>query len=337
MTGSGYLRILSFLLMITEIAQQIAAKLRQARRVLLIPGTHPDGDSISSTSAMFLYLKMHGVPASIFSAINPPESLLFLPHADESRTDTAIFHDETIDTIVVFDAGDLRYAGIADKIPLMPRRPVIINIDHHASNENFGDLNLVIKDAAATTEVLYNFFRAINHPIHEDLATCLLTGLMTDTDHFSNSATTASAMAMASDLLVRGARLHVIRKNTQNNKSVTLLKLWGIALARLYYQPGADAVITYLFQKDYESYGMTSQEVEGISDFMNKLGEGRYVLFLKETPDGQVKGSFRTTHDDVDVAKLALRLGGGGHKKAAGFTVPGRLEETDRGVKIVQK
>lgn len=318
------------------IAQKIHQHLLRARRVLLIPGTHPDGDSISSTSAMFLYLKMNGVPASIFSEIDPPESLLFLPHADESRGDTAIFRDETIDTIVVFDAGDLRYAGIIDLIPLMAEKPTIINIDHHASNVNFGDLNLVKTDAAATTEVLYNFFRTIGHTINDDLATCLLTGLFTDTDHFSNAATTASAMAMASDLLVHGARLHIIRKHTQNNKSVALLKLWGIALARLYYQPGTDAVITYVFQKDYESYGLSSEDVNGISNFMSNLGEGRYVLFLKETADGNVNGSFRTTHDDMDVAELAKRLGGGGHKKAAGFTVPGRLLETDRGVKIVQ-
>lgn len=320
----------------TDIANNIAEKLRQARRVLLIPGTNPDGDSLSSACAMYLYLKKLDIPATIFCPIPIHENFLFLPHTDRIIQDTRAF-TEGVDTIVVFDAGDLRYAGLADQLPTMPARPFLINIDHHKSNEHFGDLNMVIADASATTEVLYHFFKAINAPLDADMATCLLTGIITDTEHFSNAATTADAMAIASELIAHGARLHTIRKNTLNNKPVALLKLWGIALARLYYQPTQGAVITYVFQKDYEHFGLAEDDVQGLPNFLNNLGEGRYTLFLKETADGQIKGSFRTMRDDVDVSAIAQRLGGGGHQKAAGFTLSGRLEETERGVKIVQK
>ncbi|MBI4098648.1 MAG: DHH family phosphoesterase [Candidatus Magasanikbacteria bacterium] len=320
--------------MIDENAQSIAQHLKQARFVLLIPGTNPDGDSVSSVCALRLYCEAAHIPAALFCPTPISQNLAFLPGVHEIQNDNTLLTNPAVDTIIVCDAGDLRYAGLADTLATMTKRPTIINIDHHASNEHFGDFNLVNPSAAATTEVIYGFFKAVNFPLTEDSATCLLTGLMTDTEHFSNAATTASAMDMASDLITRGARLHTIREHTQNNKPVALLKLWGIALARLYYQPRHDSVVTYLFQKDYEHYGLAENEVNGISNFLNNLGEGKYTLFLKETTDGQIKGSLRTTRDDVDVAELAKQFGGGGHKKAAGFMIPGRLEETARGVRM---
>lgn len=320
--------------MMTEIAQQISERLRQARRVLLIPGTNPDGDSLGSACAMFIYLKRQDIPAEIFCPTPVPSNLQFLPHADRITNDERAF--EGADVVVVFDSGDLRYAGLADRIPQMPARPFIINIDHHVSNEYFGDLNLVEKDAAATTEVLYELLTTIGVSPDPDMATCLLIGILTDTDYFSNTAATANAMAIASELITCGARLHAIREHTLNNKPVALLKLWGITLARLYYQPAHRSAITYVFQKDYEHFGLDEADVYGIANFLNRLGEGSYSLFLKETADGHVKGSLRTTRDDVDVSEIAKRFGGGGHQKAAGFKVPGRLQETERGVKIVQ-
>lgn len=318
-----------------EVAQQIAEQLRQARRVLLIPGTNPDGDSLGSACAVFIYLKRQDIPVEIFCPTPTPPNLQFLPYADRITNDERVFA-EGADVIAVFDSGDLRYAGLAERLPLMPAPPTIINIDHHVSNENFGHLNLVTKDAAATTEVLYEFFKSIGAPIDADMATCLLTGIITDTEHFSNAATTGAAMAVASDLIACGARLHAIRQHTLNNKPVALLKLWGIALARLYVQPVNRSAITYVFQKDYEHFGLDEADVYGIANFLSRLGEGDYSLFLKETTDGHVKGSLRTTRDDVDVSAIAKRFGGGGHQKAAGFKVPGRLLETEHGVKIVQ-
>jgi phosphoesterase RecJ-like protein len=192
-------------------------------------------------------------------------------------------------------------------------------------------------DAASTTEVLYRFFQEVGFDLDADVATCLFAGIINDTDHFSNAATTASAMSVASDLITHGARINAVRAGMLQNKSVSLLKLWGIALARLYFQPTQEAVVTYLFQKDYESYGLTDGEVHGIPNFLNNLGEGRYTLFLKETENGSIKGSLRTTRDDIDVATIAKNFGGGGHKKAAGFTIPGRLVETPQGVRVVSQ
>ena len=118
------------------------------------------------------------------------------------------------------------------------------------------------------------------------------------------------------------------------NKSIHLLKLWGIVLSRLNKKPDTDIAYTYLTNKDLAEHGASDADVEGISNFLNKLNDATISLFMKETEDGKIKGSFRTTHDDVDVAAVAKLFGGGGHKKAAGFSLPGKLVETEQGWKI---
>ena len=110
------------------------------------------------------------------------------------------------------------------------------------------------------------------------------------------------------------------------NKSIDIIKLWGVILSRLNKKEEIDMAYTYLTIKDLVKYGIDDDDVEGISNFLNKLDGAKISLFIKETADGKVKGSFRTTHEDVDVSALAKKLGGGGHKKAAGFTADGTIE-----------
>jgi len=95
---------------------------------------------------------------------------------------------------------------------------------------------------------------------------------------------------------------------------------------RLTKKENSDMAYTYLTIKDLTQYGINDDDVEGISNFLNKLDGAKVSLFIKETADGKIKGSFRTTNDDVDVSALAKKMGGGGHKKAAGFTTDGTIE-----------
>jgi len=318
-----------------KIAQQIINHLDQARRVLMITHPQPDGDGLGAVCAFKKYLEQKSIESILFCKTPAQKDLQFLPFVEELTTDISVFEDKKIDTVISFDAGDVHYLGLADEIEKIKNTATIINIDHHPSNTEYGHLNIVKPSAASTTDIVHEFFDFADHEIDEDIATCILSGLVSDTNHFSNAATTASAMALASKMIAKGAKLHTIRKNILQNKSVSLLKLWGIALARLYYQPTQDAVITYLFQKDYEHFGLTENEVQGIPNFLNNLDEGKYSLFLLETQDDKIRGSLRTTCDDIDVSEIARKFDGGGHQKAAGFTTPGRLEETGRGVKIV--
>lgn len=297
-----------------------------ATKIMIIPHQHPDGDCLGSASALKEYLDTIDKDAVIFCATPAHPKYHFLPQVKSIATDPAHFDDSAIDTIVVFDSGDLRYAGVSDH--LREHRATIINIDHHPTNEKYGAINLVVPHASSTAEIVYNFFRHNQITISAKIATALLTGIITDTDNFTNGATSASALLCAGELLRAGGNLGRINRLLQKNKSLSVLRLWGVALSRLAKDEKSDITHTYLTQQDFIALQANDSEADGIANFLNNLDGAKTTLMLRETADGKTKGSLRTTLDDIDVSAIAKRLGGGGHKKAAGFTTDAAITET---------
>ena len=309
-----------------RVARQIYHAIQAANHIILIPHPKPDGDALGSVSAMTRYLRRIEKNHTAFCATTISPRLAFIPHAAEIATADSVWTELNPDVVMVFDSGDLRYAGIADHLKQLPHPPVIINIDHHATNELYGHHNLVLPTASSTTEVLYNFFKYNQIKIDAAMATCLLTGLITDTDNFTNAATSSRALSIAGDLIRRGGDLGLIQESVFKDKSMNALRLWGLSLSRLTTDNETGVVHTYLTQADWKKYAVSDIETEGIANFMNNLDEAPAALILKELGDGKVKGSLRTTRNDVNVSAWAKALGGGGHKKAAGFTVTGSID-----------
>src|SRR3989344_2641398 len=303
-------------------AHQIHDHIKNANKLALVSHPNPDGDTLGAAMAFAEYLQTLGKEVKIFCLTPVPDKFGFLKNIHLVSQDPKTFLD--MDTITVLDCGDLRYAGVVEL--LKDHAATIINIDHHATNEKYGHMNMVVVGAASTTEVVYNFFKFNSIRITPSMATALLTGLITDTDNFSNSATSHTSLIASSELLRLGANWTVIHHSLVQNKSIAILKLWGLILSRLTKKENSDMAYTYLTIKDLTQYGINDDDVEGISNFLNKLDGAKVSLFIKETADGKIKGSFRTTNDDVDVSALAKQMGGGGHKKAAGFTTDGTIE-----------
>jgi len=315
-------------------AKQIHDHIQSAERIALVSHQNPDGDTLGSAVAFAQYLLNHGKQVKIFCLSSVPDKFNFLHNIGLVSNDPFVFRD--VDTITVLDCGDLRYAGVAEL--LKEHNATIVNIDHHATNEKYGRYNLVMDNWASTTEVVYNFFKINNITITPTMATALLTGLITDTDNFTNSATSHTSLTAAGQLLRLGANWLIINRSLLQNKSIHLLKLWGIVLSRLNKQSDINMAYTYLTNKDMTEHGANDADVEGIANFLNKLNDDSSIsLFMKETENGTMKGSFRTTRDDIDVSALAKKLGGGGHKKAAGFTVDGNVEQIVRRIVDLQK
>lgn len=312
--------------MFTPTAQRIHTRVHAANQILLVPHQNPDGDTLGSVTAFWEWLKLNQKTAEVYCATPAAEKFSYLPHIQHVKSDPNIWQKNDFDLIVVFDSSDLRYAGIHDFLVNHPSPPPVMNIDHHASNLHYGHENLVVTSAASTTEIVYRFFVANRIPINQTMATCLLTGLITDTDHFTNAAASPLSLKVGSDLLAKGANLSIIKRWLVKDKTVAILKVWGAVLSRLELHPTLDVSYTYITQADLKTHGVKETEAEGIANFFNTLSEGRMALVLTELPDGNVKGSFRTTSDSIDVSRFAKTLGGGGHKKAAGFTVSGPVD-----------
>lgn len=305
-----------------QIARQIHKHLVNSEKVLIIPHQNPDGDALGSLSALAEYMLSRKQDVRLFCVTPVSKKYSFLRHTISVEIDPGLFDDPSISTIVVLDSSDLRYAGV-DKL-IKKTKAKIINIDHHITNEKYAHMNMVMPGTSSTAEVLYNFFVHNNVEINHHMATSLLTGIISDTENFTNGATTTSSLNVAGELLGRGANLNLITKWVIKNKTVNLLRLWGLVFSRL--NTREDIVYTYMMKADLKKFGVSEAEADGISNFLNNLEGAKMTLMLREAEEGKMKGSFRTTRDDVDVAALAKKFGGGGHRKAAGFLMDGTIE-----------
>ncbi|MFH1142907.1 MAG: DHH family phosphoesterase, partial [Candidatus Uhrbacteria bacterium] len=297
--------------------RQINQALIRANHVLILPDERIDGDSLGATLSLYRYLDRINKKVTIVCSDQTPEIYRFLDHIDLCLFDQGLLNDKTIDLVICVDSSDIKYVeSLTDQIP---GRVSVINIDHHDSNPGYGDLVQVIPGQSATTEIIYNFFQENNIYIDPEMATALLTGIYYDTTVFSNKSTRDRSLAIASDLFMLGARVQQIVQNLQLNRSLAVLKIWGLALERLRKHPILDVVVTCITLKDLEETKASDESLNGLTNFLHGIIDIDSLVVLCEVPEG-VNGSMRTMNGDV--ATLAQYFGGGGHTKASGFTIP---------------
>lgn len=310
--------------------RQLHDALRKAESVLIVSDGRPDGDSLGSTTALYHWLKREGKYVRLFCIVPPPSGFLFLDGIHDMTANPDVFN-HPYDVVITCDTTDAEHCGISEHLKRIPQKPLLAEFDHHNTNAFFGDINLVDTSACSTCEVVYRFFEAEHIAIDDKMATSLLTGLCTDTSHFSNAGTTAVGMEAAGNLCAAGARQTDILKNIVRNKTIPALRLWGTALERLKHIPELNLAVTYFKLEEIQKTEGGEEAVAGVSNFLNAACAGvDTIIVLKEIPDGNTKASVRSL--DRDISILCKKLGGGGHKKAAGFTVPGKIKLDKNGV-----
>lgn len=316
--------------MFAHTAKQIYEKILVANSLVLVPHQGPDGDALGASTAFAQWLNILQKPYTLFCKTPSAPKFSYLPNIERLTTDTDIWKNP-IDVVVVFDSGDLEYAGVQAYIEPIRSKILLINIDHHATNTHFGDLNLVDTASSSTSEMIQRFFFLNHIAVEKNMATSLTTGFITDTDSFTNAATTRSSLASVGQLLEKGAKLFPIQERVYKDISIPALKIWGIMLEHLEKDNATDTVYSMITQQDLRTVGISEKDLEGfftlMNNFLNNISDGKAKFLLKEGEKNQWKGSFRTTRNDVDVSAYAQLLGGGGHQKAAGFRVNGEQNE----------
>ncbi len=228
------------------------------------------------------------------------------------------------DLIVVVDSAELSLLGTmyTENIDLFSEVPVL-NIDHHISNSQYGQLKLIDPTAASATEVLYNWFTwnpKWKSQMTPDMATLLLTGLITDTRSFQNPNTTPRSLEVAAELLDLGARQQEIIQHMYKTKPLSTLRIWGRALNAIQIDADARIVWSTVSREDLQELGATSKETHGILDeLLSTIPDADVYVLFTETEEGGFKASLRSS-PVIDVNVAASRLfGGGGHARASGF------------------
>ena len=300
--------------------KDITATLHGARRIALVSHRDPDPDTIGSALALGLGLESLGKQVSWHCADPVPEQQRFL-HGSERFTQAP--PPEDVDLVVTVDFGSVDRAKFA-----LPGRPTLVNIDHHASNDNFGTANLVDVTAAASAEVVSRVIDALGIKWTPEMATAALVGIMTDTGSFQFPSTDARALDRAARLREAGADLQAITYNIFRNKRFEALKLWGFAFSRLVREDEGQLVWTEIRAGDIEAAEARDEDISGLVEQVARSAGMRVAVLFNEQR-GSVKVSCRTSQwePSVDASALMARFGGGGHVRAAGALIEGSLAD----------
>ena len=298
--------------------KDIAATLRGAKRIALVSHRDPDPDTVGSALALGLGLESLGKRVSWHCADPVPEQQRFLHGSERFTQDPP---PEDVDLVVTVDFGSVDRAKFA-----LPARPTLVNIDHHASNDNFGTANLVDVTAAASAELVSRVIDALEIKWTPEMATAALVGIMTDTGSFQFPSTDARALDRAARLREAGADLQAITYNIFRNKRFEALKLWGFAFSRLRREENGQLVWTEIRVGDIEEAEARDEDISGLVEQVARSSGMRVGLLLNEQR-GVVKISCRTSQwePSVDASALMAQFGGGGHVRAAGALIEGDL------------
>ncbi|MGL5830767.1 MAG: DHH family phosphoesterase [Candidatus Altimarinota bacterium] len=310
-----------------ELFLEAGRAIDKAQKILCISHRRPDGDTLGASNSLYWGMKTLGKDVEMACVDDIPARYFFM---DDIRKNIKEFNFEDYDLIFVSDAG-ASYMTQYDQIypEIFKGKVPVINLDHHSSNDNFGTINIVDVNSASTTILIFKIFNFLNIKITPQAATAMLCGIYNDTGSLMHSNTTLEVFEITGKLVELGGNVNVVAKNLFNTTPVSTMKLWGKILERASVndQGVAFSVIT---NDDFKQAGARSDELAGVVDFLNSIPNTKFTVLLNEDEKGNVKGSFRTRRDDIDLAELAGHFGGGGHKKAAGFTMPGRLHREIR-------
>ncbi|OGJ42090.1 hypothetical protein A3B60_00580 [Candidatus Peregrinibacteria bacterium RIFCSPLOWO2_01_FULL_39_12] len=314
------------MLLITE---KLKIEFQKAKRIFLenqkfciISHRSPDGDAVGSNLGLRLALESLGKEV-VSACVDPaPENSSWLKKADTFVTD---FNYEDFDAIVSVDCGALKLFVFHEAKPeILSGQKPFINFDHHISNNGFGTVNPVAPEECSTSIIIYKFLQFCEWPVTIDIATCLMHGIYFDTGGLMHSNTSGEVFKVVSDLLSKGANLRKIVKELFHTTPINKLRLWGRIMERTYVNEDS-VTISAVGKSDYDACNSTSHDTGGVIDYLNAVPNSKYCLLLSEDEKGLVKGSLRTQRDDINLSDVASQWGGGGHPKASGFGVQGKL------------
>lgn len=309
---------------ITTTFREAKKLIERSQKILLISHRRPDGDTLGANIAIHLWLQSLGKQTTLACIDVPSHRYAFLP---DIRQFVREFDFRQYDLIIVSDAGAHYMTQFHTVYPdIFSGEVPVLNIDHHASNDNFGTLNIVDPVAPSATVIVYRWFEYMKVLLTPAISTALLTGIYNDTGSLMHSNTTEEVYKQSSNLVAHGARVHTITKSMFKNDSLSTLKLWGRVLENM--RVTDDGVcMSVLTTKDFTDTGSSPDESGGVIDLLYTVPDTKFCVLLAEDGKGNIKGSFRTRRDDIDLSALAGNFGGGGHKKAAGFSIPGSIQK----------
>ena len=308
----------------------IVQSIKSANRILVASHKDPDGDAVGSLLALGLAFIRLGKRTSLYNESAIPAVYQFLPGV--GLIQRRIEGPDAYDAAVILDCGDLPRIG--ECWPTVSRVPVIINIDHHISNTGFGHFQLIDRQACATAEIVARLIRGLQITLDRDMATCIYTGILTDTGSFRFSNTNTAAFAISCEMTELGVDPYGVAQRVFGSYSLGRIKLLNLALNSIEISRNGKLSLMTVTRQMLAETQTQQEDVDGLINYARRIEAVRVAALIQEQPNGCIAPDGRTrfhvslrSDGTVDVAALAGTFGGGGHHSAAGFQIEATLPD----------
>jgi len=303
--------------------EQIGEVLRAHDSFVILSHVRPDGDAIGSQIALGFTLLAMGKSVRLINEDGLPENLAFLPGAARIEAPPADPMDAAV--AIALDTGTKPRLG-ARALHAASKAILWLNIDHHVSNEYFGDLNLIDPVSPATGQILYELITRLDLPLPDETRDALYVAVSTDTGSFQYPSTTARTYEMAADLIRRGLEVGTLNSKTYDEQPYRKLELMRALLGTLERTPDGLVAHWELRNRMRTDLALRPEDSEGLIDVIRAIRGVQVAVFFEELADGMVRISMRSKDRRLDVCKIAAMFGGGGHALASGIRMQGPLD-----------
>lgn len=280
----------------------------------LISHISPDGDTLSSSIALYMLITSMGKKAEVICSNPVPKIYRFLPLWERVKLpEQAIGYS----AVISVDCADVQRFGRA--VSFFNSAGSTATIDHHITNRGFSDINYISPDSSATAEIIYELYAALDKPVTKAVAICIYTGIVTDTGNLSYSNTTPESVRIVARLLEDGLNITELNRLIYRTVPFCKARLQGYVISNMRLERNGEIGLAVLTRAQMLEHNATNEDCEGIVDSVRDVDSVRIAAFIRESSDGSFKVSLRSK-DVGDVGRIANNFGGGGHAAAAGYT-----------------
>lgn len=301
-----------------KMIQQVAQTLSNEDHFLVVTHVNPDGDAIGSQLGLCLALGEMGKNVVSLAGGTIPDTLEFLPGTHSYVSDWPEGRPKPKWIVSVDTAEEQRIWG---DITSLRSRTRLINIDHHETNPQFGDLNVVIPGATSTAEIVYQILMQTDYSLSIDVGKCLYAGLYSDTGGFRFSGVNSSTLQIGSELLAAGFQSHEVTGPLLEEQPLNRLRLEQLMLERMEILLDGILALSTLFQEDFDRLKAKQSDTENLVDKLRTIRGVQAAVLMTRVSGELTRVSFRSK-GNLNVAAIAKSFGGGGHPHAAGLKTP---------------
>ncbi len=306
--------------------EELYQAIKSSSNILIVPHKYPDGDALGSALAFYIALKRMGKNVWLISHTPIPNKYRFLSENYTFLPLELVTSD--LDLIIGVDCADKVRLNLSDDY--LKKAKIVVNIDHHVTNDHFGDINIV-QHMAATGEIIVDIFDEFGFEIDKEIATCLYTAIATDTGNFMYSNTTQNSFVKTARLFNTGFEFVDIARRLFLEKSLPQTRLTGLAISKMEMYEDEKIALISVSRDDMASVGAKEGDCETLVNIAVDVETVLVAVFIREITKSFFKVSFRSK-GDYDVAKASQVYGGGGHKNAAGCAVNGDFDTVKNNV-----